>query len=212
MKYATPLNPLFRTALQLSLYLLMVCVPGTAVSQTNQAMQRRFDRMVPGSTSLDQIQELFGEPRSKRKIFEWWGGWRNGKFEGMYQATTLEKEGSGFERVVKRSVFDLSYPEVKLTFSVFDNPWQLQSITVESPNVLVFRLRVGHSLRQVKRLLGNGEWLTTAGSDYWWLTYEKAGVRFGFLRDFRFQKFPMRLDGRRVVRKIEKFDNKVSFS
>jgi hypothetical protein len=201
-----------RITLQLSLYLLIVCFPGTAASQTNRDLQSRFDRLVPGSTSVYQIQELFGQPRSKQKLFEWWGGWRNGKFEGMYQATTFESERTGFEHAVKRTLFDLSYPEVKLVFSVFDNPWQLHSITVESCNVSVFGVRVGHSLRRIKMRLGNGEWLSTDGSDYWWLTFEKTGVRFGFLRDFRFQKFPMKLDRRRVVRKIEKFDNKVSFS
>ena len=130
----------------------------------------------------------------------------------MYTATTLESERATLESVVKRTLFNLSYPDVKILCSVFDNPWQLYSITIESPNVSVLGLRVGQSLTRIERRLGSGEWTTTEDSDYWWLTYEKIGLRFGFLRDFRSQKFPMKLDRRRLVKKIGKFDNKVSFS
>ncbi len=190
----------------------MLCYAGSAVSQTNRDLQLRFSRLFPGSTSLVEIEKQLGKPQSQEKTFEWWGGWRDGEFDGMYAPKTFESHKTGLDRVVKRTLFDLSYPEMKLVLSVFDNPWQLHSIKVETPKVSVFGVRVGNSLRSVVSRLGKGEWLTSDGSDYWWLTYEKRGVRFGFLRNVALPKYPMKLDKKRVIIKIEKFDNKVSFS
>jgi hypothetical protein len=202
---------LFRIGVQFRLYLLILCLAGTAASQPKRDLQTRVDSLVPGGTSLSQIQRLFGKPKSKQKVFEWWGGMRNGEFDGAYRKSSLETENAGHDHLVKRTLLAFDYPELKLVFSVFDNPWQLYSVTIQNPSVSVLGVRVGSSVGNIERLLGKGEWSYAEGGDYWWLTYQSRGVRFGFFRGSAVQKYPLSVYQRKVVL-IEKFDNKVSFS
>ena len=191
---------------------LVLCCAPIVVAQADSDIQSRVNSLTPGESSLEQIKSLFGEPEAQRNLYEWWSGWRDGKFEGLYTPATLEKEKVGLERVTKRTLYDLQYPKQGLVITVFDNPWQLHSITIETTKVSVLGIRVGDPLKKVVVNLGKGEWSTSDRDDYWWLTYEERGVRFGFLRNSKAPKYPMRLARRRVVSKIEKFDNKVSFT
>ncbi|MBA3543485.1 MAG: hypothetical protein H0T83_03465 [Chthoniobacterales bacterium] len=178
---------------------------------TNESdIQSRVDKLIPGKSSLKQLESLFGEPKSQRRVYDWWSGRRNGKLEGMYRLTTL-RDKPGLEKIRKRRLYKLQYPNQGLVFKVFDNPWRLQSITVEVTNVLIVGIKVGDPLENVLGSLGNGEWSTGANTDYWWLEYEERAVRFGFLRNLKAPKYPMRLATKRVS-KLEKFDNKVSFT
>jgi hypothetical protein len=128
---------LFRIGVQFRLYLLILCLAGTAASQPKRDLQTRVDSLVPGGTSLSQIQRLFGKPKSKQKVFEWWGGMRNGEFDGACRKSSLESENAGHDHVVKRTLLAFNYPELKVVFSVFDNPWQLYSVTIQNPSVSV---------------------------------------------------------------------------
>jgi len=200
------------TKFQPLLLMLLLCCTPAAIAQSKQEIQSRLDKLTLGASNLDEIKTLFGEPESQKQLFEWWGGWRDGKFEGMYSAETLEKAKAGIENVTKRTLYDLNYPKFGLVFSVFDNPWQVHSVTLESSGVTMLGIKVGDPLKKVEMRLGEGEWSTSDKDDYWWLTYEDKGVRVGFLRELKAPKYPMKLDRRKAVLKIERFDNKVSFT
>jgi hypothetical protein len=202
---------LFEVKFHLLLLVLLLCCTPAVIAQSDPEIQSRLDGLALGTSSLDQIKALFGEPASQKQVFEWWGGWRDGEFEGMYTLNTLEKKRADLENITKRTLYKLNYPKLGLVISVFDNPWRLHSVTIEAPNISVLGIKVGDPLKKVKMNLGEGEWSTSDKDDYWWLTYESRGVRFGFLRKLKASKYPIKLASKKIVLKIERFDNKVSF-
>jgi hypothetical protein len=190
---------------------LMLCLAPKIIAQAQSDIQSRIDSLTPGESSLDQVKSLFGEPESQRTIYQWWSGFRDGKFEGMYTPATLQKEKAGLERITRRTLYELRYLKQGLVLSVFDNPWQLYSIEISSPKISVLGIKAGDSLDEIEKSFGEGEWETSDKDEYWWLNYEVKGVRFGFARDPKGPKYPMRLAHTKVV-KIESFDKRISFT
>ena len=181
-------------------------------------IQRRVDAISIGTSTLDDIKRLFGEPSSQRTGLTFREGFRNGTFESLYIEKTLnlawvQQDIKSGQMTVghTRTIHDLGYSEMGLVITLLDNPWQVNAITITNKNVAVFGVHVGDKLSTVKHLLGKGEWFTTDVKD-WWNEFEPKGVRYYFQADPKSPKYPMKLANDKRVLKIEKFDFRISFS
>lgn len=188
----------------------------TAPGQSN--IQHRVDTLNIGTSNLDEVKRVFGEPASQREGLTYQEGFRNGTLDALYMEKTLNlawvqqdiKSGQLLIRQM-RTIHDLAYAEQGLIITMLDNPWQVNALTITNKNIDVFGIRVGDRLSKVKTLLGKGEWLTTDVQD-WWLEYEAKGVRYYFQADPKSPKYPMRLAKDKTVLRIERYDTRVSFS
>jgi len=181
-------------------------------------IQRRVDAISIGTSTLDDIKRLFGEPTSQHTGLTYREGFRNGTLDSLYREETFnvawvqQDIKSGQMTVGRtRTIHDLGYSALGLVITLLDNPWQVNAITITNKNVAVFGIHVRDKLSTVKHLLGKGEWYTTDVED-WWNEFESKGVRYYFQADPKSPKYPMKLAKDKRVLKIEKFDFRISFS
>lgn len=191
--------------------ILLFCGLFVPASKAQNLTQTAFDSLVPRMVDLRQIENILGPPDSRTKIFEWSGRYRSdGAFKGFdYENTECRYDyGRDF---IKRNMYEMSYPELKLKLHVFDNPWRLYSVETTNREISVLGVKIGDALEDVQKTLGKGKWQTTEGSDVWYLAYEKKGLRLVFLRDTKVKQFPMRLAADQTIVRMEIFDPKTSF-
>ena len=155
-----------------------------------QQLQQKIDSLKIGVSDLHLIEQLFGEPASLREGVDW------------HDAITGKS----------RAMHDADYPTIGLSFSLFTNPSQLYSITIETKEVVWRSIRIGDNLLQVRKTLGEqGEWGTTEKQEWWWLEFKTYGVRVRFERDKAQEKYPIKLAKPETVTKIELYDQRVAF-
>src|ERR1700687_3406096 len=138
-------------------------------------IQYRADSLNIGTSNLDQVKRLFGEPAAQKDFLEYQEGWRNGKFDGLYMEKTLDlnwvkddiKSGELTIRN-KRTVHDFEYSNQGLIITLLDNPWQVNAVTITNNAVEVWGVRVGDQLAKLKKRLANGRWFTTDVENGWW--------------------------------------------
>jgi hypothetical protein len=206
------------TILKLTL-ICCLCFGNLLSSARGQSdIQHRVDTLNIGTSNLDDVKRVFGEPASQREGLTYQEGFRNGTLDALYMEKTLnrawvQQDIKSGQLIVRqtRTIHDLAYAEQGLIITMLDNPWQVNALTITNKNVDVFGIRVGDRLSKVKTLLGKGEWLTTDVKD-WWVEYEAKGVRYYFRADPKSPKYPMKLAKDKTVLRIEKYDTRVSFS
>jgi len=148
------------------------------------SLQAQVDSLEIGTSDLGVIRKLFGGPEILRGLeMEW------------YERSTGKN----------RKIYDAEYPSKGLSFSLFINPSELYSITITTKNVSVRGLRTGAHIESVrKKLSERGRLLTTESQDWWWLDFQKQGLKFGFERD---KKFPAKLAKPEIVTRIEIYNS-----
>lgn len=175
-------------------------------------LQKQINSLQPGKSTFKEIESIFGKPDTRAFLSKWINGSsvsndvkRNYYFVGS-KVTDSYKD----QPVV--NLYEVKYKKQGLILSFFDNPDELYSIEIENPKILVLGLKVGDPLSKVIKLLGkNDEWTSTDGSDYWTLSYDELNISFEFLRDKKLPQYPMKLNKNKIIKKIEKYNNNISF-
>jgi hypothetical protein len=172
-------------------------------------LQCKFLNLQIGKTNVNQMKKLFGSADTKVKRSSW--------IEISSTADNLKKllkfieNPSANEKVINLYTFE--YKQNGLVFDFFDKTNELYSIEITKPNVSVSTIKVGSKLNRVIKKLGkNDDWTTSEGNEFWTLDYEKLGLKFIFQRDKKAAKFPMKLDKKKVIVRIEMYNNKIAFS
>jgi hypothetical protein len=108
-------------------------------------IQRRVDAISIGTSTLDDIKRLFGEPSSQRTGLTFREGFRNGTLDSLYMEKTLnlawvQQDIKSGQMTVghTRTVHDLGYSDRGLAITLLADPWQVNAITITNKNVAVF--------------------------------------------------------------------------
>ena len=174
----------------LILNLQMYSLAGSQELDREDTLQAHVDSLKIGISNLDNIEKLFGKPENLRKGVEW------------HERPTNRK----------RTIYHAEYPSKGLSLSLFTNPSELYSYTITTKDISVLGLRIGDTLESVRKKLGEqGAWRTTDAQDWWWLEFEKHGLKIGFERDIDQKKYPIRLVKPELVTKIKIYNSKISF-
>lgn len=175
---------------QLKLIALLLLGIGMTGLQAQEALQAKINSLKVGINNLDDIKKLFGEPESLRKGVEW------------HESATNKN----------RTMYITDYQSIGLSFYLFTNPSQLYSIIITSNDISVRDIHIGDTLESVRKRLGaQGEWSTTDSQDWWWLEFEKHGLKVGFERDRGKKKYPIMLAKPELVTRLEIYDSNISF-
>lgn len=154
-------------------------------------LQDKLNGLTIGSSEWSSVQALFGKPERLREGGAWRVYWRPWKTMTVQHA---------------------EYPTLGVSFSLLTNPYRLYSVTIETQDVVVRSLRVGHTLQDVKGIMGEeGWWWSTDTQEFFWLDFRAHGLRFAFERDKSKNKYPMSLAKPETVIKIERYDRTVEF-
>lgn len=168
-------------------------MPSLAYSEEpkhEDTLQAKVDSLKIGISDLDTIEKLFGKPENLRKGVEW------------HQSSTH----------TKRTIYQAEYPSRGLSFSLFANPSELYSITTTTKDISIRGLRIGDTLESVRIEIGEeGLWRTSDAQDWWWLEFEKHGLRIGFDRQKGQKKYPISLAKPELATRIQLYNSKVSF-
>jgi hypothetical protein len=169
-----------------------------------------FDSLKPRTTNLEQIVKIIGKPDKQETINYWMGKVKkDGSFRGYeYERTPCQNEIKNF---ITRYLYEFDYQKLGIKLTVFDNPWNLYSVSTNNPEINVHNVKVGDNLEKVQNSLGKGKWYSSEASDLWTLDFSKKEVKFYFLRDKTVPQYPMKLIKNPTVVKIEFYDNKTSF-
>lgn len=173
--------------------ILNLSVPSLAYSQElnrEGTLQAHIDSLKIGISNRDNVEKSFGKPENLRKGIEW-----------------NENPTSR-----KRTMYHAEYPSKGLSFSLFTNPSELYSITITTEDITVRGLRIGGTIESVRKRLGEkGAWRTTDAQDWWWLEFQKHGLKIGFERGKDQKKYPISLAKPELVTRIKIYNSKVSF-
>ena len=154
------------------------------------SLQTDVNSLKIGISTIDDIEKLFGKPERLRKGVEWHAVVYN-NIRTMYHADYISKG---------------------LTFTLFDNPSQLYSISITKHDISNSGVRLGDSEQSVREKLDEvGSWMTTDTQDWWWLVFKNKGLRVGFERDVSQKKYPINLAIPVVATRIEVYDPKIKF-
>jgi hypothetical protein len=179
--------------------LFIMNISGFTLAQSNEAnqpareesLQQKVNSLQIGKSNLDTIEKLMGKPEELRKAIE------------LYDRSKIKE----------RPMYYAEYPQKGLSFLLFADPYELYSITITTKDVHVHGLHIGDSVEQVRRKMKQpGEWRTTEAQDWWWLDFRGIGIKFGFERDRKHEKYPLRLAKPEVVTKIEIYNSSVIFN
>ena len=185
--------------------ILFVLTILTTVVAAQSDLQLRIDRLRPGKTSLDELRQAFGEPNTQTKVITWFTRSRPNSTKKRYFSPSDGTDSND------RAILRVSFDTVGLNFFVFDKPSALYLVEITDPTVSMYGIKLGDHLDRVTQLLGKGRWETTDAQDDFELDYPKLGVRLAFPRDMAARKYPMKLDQRKQVVRIEKYDINISF-
>lgn len=199
----------FPSVLFLVLFAAFVFVPAKAQSH----LQKYVDELKFGTSNLRDLKLNFGEPDSTRKSASWFRDPDESDLSDkqLYLLASPERKKS-FSKEKMRTIHGFNYKRHGLVFYFFDNPWELYSVEITNPEILILGIKVGDDLSKVKKMLGESDmWLSSNARNDWSLEYEKLGVDFIFARDERFAKYPMKLAKPKKVIRIERLNKNVSF-
>ncbi|HLM00590.1 MAG TPA: hypothetical protein VK400_06010 [Pyrinomonadaceae bacterium] len=194
------------------LLLLALCLgllPSDANSQND--IQCRINILKPGKSNFEELKVIFGNPDLQVKGLSWLIVPGANRLKREY----IHNDSKAAEKLLnptERTLYNFNYPKLGLVFTFFDNPSELHSIEISNPQISIFDIRVGDKLGKINKKLGKGEWYSSDGRDDWSLGYEELGVSFVFLRDLSAPKYPMKLNKKKVVVKIEKYDKETTFT
>jgi hypothetical protein len=189
----------------------------SGTSSQSTFLETKLAKLKIGKAGKKEILRLFGTPTSITKYSEWYehkkGFGEHNEIGIIEMATPLTADrGRNYYRFRgKRVLYEFAYPQLKLRFYLFDNPWQLYSLEIETEEVAVNGLRIGDSLEKTQTNVGNGYPNTSGERNLLWLEYEEIGLKFGFTRDPADHEFPIKLPGSARVQTIEVYDKRICF-
>lgn len=176
-------------------------------------LQCRVNILEIGKSGVNEMKILFGEFASMKKISSWVDASSSSSdnLKKWYRSVDSKNNTVKSESII--NLFEYEYKQKGLVFNFWDKPDELYSIEITNPEISVLGIKVGDKLNKVMSKLGkNDEWTSSDGSDYWNLDYEKLGVSFVFLRDKSVKQYPMKLNKKKRVVRIEKYNNNVSLT
>lgn len=181
--------------------------------QAQSHLQSYVDELKFGKMKLRDLKLTFGEPDSKKKISSWMLESEEDEKTKLYLDASSTQFAKPHLKELIRNSYHLEYKRHGLVFTFFDNPSELIAFKITNPDISLMGLKVGDDLAKVKRVLGeNDEWWTTKSSDNWVLEYEKLGVEFYFTRDEKAPKYPMKLDKKKKIIRMERFNKNIVFA
>lgn len=186
---------------------IVITLSATSLKAQKGSIQALLDGLMVGQSGREDLIKCFGMPTETKIVSEWVEEKDKDQVALYAFPDKLNRQFKG----QRRTLYEWKYPQQKISFWLLDNPWQVNSIEINTDEVAINGLRVGEKLERVQELLGEADWSTSEESDSWVAEYESRGLQFSFARDMNDPKYPMKLAQPAMIRTIEIFDNKVSF-
>jgi len=188
---------------------IIITISAISVRAQRGSIQALLEGLTVGNSGREDLIKYFGMPIEARKVSEWIEEKERERNQvALYGFPDRFNRPSAGRR---RTLYEWKYPQLKINFWLLDNPWQLNSIEINTDEIVINGLRVGDKLERLQEIFGEADWFTTEKNDFWVAEYESKGLQFSFARDMNEPKYPMKLAQPTLIRTIEIYDNQASF-